>query len=249
MTNTVETGHAKNVTNFDKLILFIESMGQAYNPAKESLSMTSVKRLAQNAHMVITTVNVAEASHISAIDERVLAFNPLQSHITRIKNALKASASTSKIDESVETIFRKLQGRRHSVRLTEEELAKLEAEGKKVKQNSNYQLSYTTILENFDKLLTMLEAIPEYTPNEEDLKLDALHALQASLTSKQTTLEINKLQHEKECINRDVILYSSITGLVDIAADIKSYVKSVYGATSPLYKQISDIPFRNLAKK
>jgi hypothetical protein len=31
--------------------------------------------------------------------------------------------------------------------------------------------------------------------------------------------------------------------LVDTAFDVKKYIKSVYGATSPQYKQISSIPF------
>jgi len=39
------------------------------------------------------------------------------------------------------------------------------------------------------------------------------------------------------------LLYTEGSGLVDVALAAKLYVKSVFGATSPQYKQISNIPF------
>jgi hypothetical protein len=44
-------------------------------------------------------------------------------------------------------------------------------------------------------------------------------------------------------ISRNDILYKVNTGVVDVAADVKAYVKSIYGAISPQYKQISGIHF------
>jgi hypothetical protein len=47
---------------------------------------------------------------------------------------------------------------------------------------------------------------------------------------------------------RNSILYASVSGLVDVALDVKKYVKSVYGASSPQYKQVSKIEFKNRTK-
>jgi hypothetical protein len=44
-------------------------------------------------------------------------------------------------------------------------------------------------------------------------------------------------------INRNKILYLAVTGLYDIQLEVKKYVKSLFGATSPEYKQISGIKF------
>ena len=44
-------------------------------------------------------------------------------------------------------------------------------------------------------------------------------------------------------ILRNKTLYLAGTGLFDTAKDVKAYVKSVFGATSPEYKQISKIKF------
>ena len=44
-------------------------------------------------------------------------------------------------------------------------------------------------------------------------------------------------------ITRNDIMYKDTTGLCDIAIDVKSYIKSLYGASSPQYKQISSLKF------
>jgi hypothetical protein len=44
-------------------------------------------------------------------------------------------------------------------------------------------------------------------------------------------------------IARNVILYANETGLVDIAGEVKKYIKSVFGGTSPQYKQVSKLKF------
>ena len=44
-------------------------------------------------------------------------------------------------------------------------------------------------------------------------------------------------------ISRNKELYTPETGLVDLALEVKNYVKSVFGASSPEYKQISGIEF------
>ena len=46
-------------------------------------------------------------------------------------------------------------------------------------------------------------------------------------------------------ITRDNLLYSKDSGLVDVAMDVKNYVKSIFGATSPEYANVSDIEFTN----
>lgn len=44
---------------------------------------------------------------------------------------------------------------------------------------------------------------------------------------------------------RNEILYKENNGLVDVANAAKMYVKSVFGATSPQYKQVSTLKFTN----
>ena len=156
---------------------------------------------------------------------------------------MKASDTTVQVDDSAQTIVRKLQGRRASAKITDEEKKALEAEGKEVNQISATQLSYDSRLENLDKLIMLLESVPYYKPNEEDLKVESLKSLQTDLRAKNNDVVVASIQLSNARIARNELLYKPLTGLVDTAFDFKVYIKSVFGATSPQYKQISKLKF------
>ena len=45
MASTSETGHAKNIANFQDLISFCEGYGSTYNPTKEGLKIPQLQAL------------------------------------------------------------------------------------------------------------------------------------------------------------------------------------------------------------
>lgn len=246
MTSTSETGHAKNVANLETLITAITAYGRDYNPSKESIKLTALQTLLANSKASLNAVNVAHSAYSNAVAARESAFQPFSKLITRVNSALKASDTTEQVDESALTIVRKLQGRRASTKLTEEEIKALEAEGKEVNQISASQQSYDSKLENFDKLIMLLSSVPLYNPNEEDLKITSLTALYNEFKTRNTDVLTATIQLSNARISRNEILYKTATGLVDIAYDTKMYIKSVFGATSPYYKQISKLEFKTL---
>ena len=243
MSTISETGHAINVANLETLITSVTAFGASYDPSKTSLKIPALNGLLTAARGALNAVNIAQSAYSNAVDAREVAFDPFGKLITRVNNALKASDTTPQVDESAQTIFRKLQGKRASTKLSDEEKAAAEADGKEANQISVAQLSYDNKLENFDKLIMLLESTPLYAPNEEDLKVASLKALYTSLKTTNTEVLTTSIQLSNARINRNEILYKPITGLVDIASDTKTYLKSVFGATSPQYKQISKLKF------
>ncbi len=243
MASNSETGHNKIVANFESLNTAILTFGSDYNPSKSIITIEAIQNLLTSAKGSINELNDANAALTSAIDACEIAFEPLSRHITRIHNALKASASADHVDESVKTIIRKLQGRRAGAKITDEEKKALEADGKEVTQISVSQMSYDALLDNFDKLISLLTTIPEYNPNEVDLKIESLKTFKNNLSAKNAAVT-NATVH---AINlrgaRNKILYSPIIGVVPVASDIKAYIKSVWGVKSIQYKQISKLSF------
>lgn len=243
MANTSETGHANNVANFDALISSVIAFGTTYNPSKDSLKIPALQSLLANAKESANALNTAMSAYSVAVDARELAFEPTSKLFTKVSNALKASNSSSQVDESAQTIFRKLQGRRASAKLTDEEKKALEAEGKEVNQISASQMGYDSRVENLDKLIALLQSVPEYNPNEEELKIVSLQTLLASLKTKNSEVVTTYIQVSNARTVRNEVFYKPISGLTDIASDVKTYIKSVFGATSPQYKQISKLSF------
>ena len=243
MASTSETGHAKNVANFEKLIAETSAFGENFNPSKATLKLTALNTQLATAKAAIAAVNSAEPAYKNAVSARDAAFAPLGKLITRINNALKASDTTVQEDESALTLVRKLQGRRATAKKTEDEKKALAAEGKEVVEISSSQMSFDSRLDNFDKLIKLLSSIPAYAPNEADLKVEALTALYNDLKAKNMAVINAETPLSTARIARNEILYKQNSGIVDITVDVKNYVKSVFGATSPQYKLISNLKF------
>ena len=88
-----------------------------------------------------------------------------------------------------------------------------------------------------------MAAQPAYIPNEPELAVAGLTATLNTMRTTNTTAVNAYTPVSNARINRNTILYAESTGLVDLAGDVKSYVKSVFGATSPQYKQVSGLKF------
>ena len=243
MASTSETGHAKNVANFEKLIAETSAFGENFNPSKATLKLTALNTQLATAKAAIAAVNSAEPAYKNAVSARDAAFAPLGKLITRINNALKASDTTTQEDESALTLVRKLQGRRATAKKTEDEKKAAAAEGKEIVEISSSQMSFDSRLDNFDKLIKLLSSIPAYAPNEADLKVEALTALYNDLKAKNMAVINAETPLSTARIARNEVLYKQNTGIVDITVDVKNYVKSVFGATSPQYKLISNLKF------
>lgn len=243
MTNTSETGHAKNVTNLESLITSIIALETSYNPSRDSIKLPALQALLTASTESLNAVNIAQAAYSNAVAARKVAFEPFSKLITRVMNSLKASGASTQVVQSARTIVRKLQGRRASAKITEEEKKALEAEGKEVNQISASQMSFDNRIENFDRLIMLLSSIPLYNPNEAELKVEALKALHNQLKEKNSEVILPIVQLSNSRMTRNKILYSENTGLVDVALDSKTYIKSIFGATSPQYKQISKLRF------
>jgi hypothetical protein len=244
MSSNIETGHAKNVANFGTLISFCTGYGSTYNPSKPTLSVTSLGTLQTNSQRSLNLVHSAASVHKNAIAAREIAFATFGKFITRIMNALKASDSSPEIDTKAGSIVLKLQGKRASAKLTSEDKKALAAEGKGQKEISSSQLSFDSRIDNLDKLITLLSSVSAYSPNEEELKITSLKAYLADLKAKNNAVVEATTALSNTRISRNSILYKDISGLVDIALDVKSYVKSVYGASTPQFKQVSGLEFK-----
>ena len=244
MASTSETGHAKNAANFDDLISYVTGYGTDYNPSKAAIKLAALQSLSTKAKTAISEVHAAFSANINAKAAREVAFEPLKRLVTRVMSALKATDTTIQVDDNARTLVRKIRGTRAKPKKTEEEKTALAAEGKEVKEISVSQLSYDSRLDNFDKLVKLLASIDLYIPNEADLTVSALEALFSDLTAKNTAVIEATTHLSNSRISRDVIFYKADTGMVDSALAVKNYVKSLYGGTSPHYKQVSKLKFK-----
>ena len=101
MASTSETGHIKNIANFEDLIAYCQSYGPMYNPSNPLLTIAQLQATYTAAQSVINEFKTQKTSFDSAVNLRRNAFEDLKPLSTRIVNALIASgASKLTIDDA-----------------------------------------------------------------------------------------------------------------------------------------------------
>lgn len=239
MASTSEVGHAKNVANFYDLISFAQGYGATYNPSKNSLKLPQLNSLYTQANADLNGVVTKNTAYNNAVNDRIEAFEDLRSLSTRLVNALESTdASKEKVDDA-KGFNRKMQGQRASKK--EEPVDPNQPAPKTI---SSSQQSYDQMIQHFDGMISVLDSEPTYTPNETELKVTALQTKLQELkdTNDQVANAYTKVSNAR--IDRNKTLYNDDSGLVDTAGEVKKYVKSVFGATSPEFGQIKGITFK-----
>lgn len=242
MASTIETGHAKNVATFEDIISFCTGYGATYNPSKAALKLPALATLLAAAQAVLQTVKTSKTAHDNTTNLREIVFKVLKSLATKIINALAATDAAQQTVDDAKTINNKIQGKR-AKSIEVPDAAALAAGAEPVKTSSTSQQSFDKLIDHFAQLIALLTAEPKYLPNENELKVATLNTLLTDMKAKNTGVINAATAISNARIARDKTLYDPTTGMVDIALDVKQYVKSVFGATSPQYKQVSGLKF------
>jgi len=236
MSSTSEVGHAKNVANLQKLTEQV-SVYTLYNPPVASLAVANLQTLYTTAVAKLSEVEEKRNANKNAIALRQVAFENLKPTCTRILSLLEILGLPQGTIDQARTLNRTIQGGQKKPKATTEE------GGEPPKTISISRQSYTQQAENFGILLQLLATIPTYTPNEEDLKLTNLNTYKDSLVSTTQPVDQTEAELNVKLTERDQILYAEETGLYTIAQNVKKYVKTIYGATSPEFETVSAIKF------
>lgn len=243
MPSTSEKGHAKNVANLSKLIEVCKGLGSKYNPSKELLKIANLE-----AKLAECTANLQEhkdkdQAESVARNNRIAAFNNNKKLSTRLIAAIKTSEATEKTIEDALSINKKIQGER----ITAKPADTKPTEGTTTPTNnsiSTSQLSYTNIIDHYKKYHTLITSMgKDYSPNEEELKLVSLTTYINNLETLTKAVDTAETATKNAQIKRDKSFYADKTGIPDISAGVKEYIKSVFGSGSPEHKMVTKITF------
>ena len=236
MPSTSEVGHAKNVANLQKLTEQV-TVYTLYNPPVDNIKVANLQTLYTTASTKLNEVEEKRNANKNAITLRQSAFENLKSTCTKIINHLEILGLPQGTIDQAKSLNRLIQGGQKKSTTPPEE------EKKEPKTVSTSRQSYTQQADNFGILLQLLSTIPTYNPNEGDLKLTNLETYKNSLVSSTQAVDQTEAELNNKLIERDNILYADGTGLYSIVQNVKKYVKSLYGATSPEYANVSSIEF------
>lgn len=241
MASTSETGHAKNVANFQTLIEFIKGYGTAYNPSKQGIQLPALIALKESAETVLADTLSKNISYNSKVSERQLAFSDVEKLASKLVNALEATDASSGSISDAKMYRQKILGKPSTPSKTSADPNTPES-----KTISVSQQSYDQIIQHLSGLKTILETEPSYTPNETELQVASISAKIQDLQAKTTAVNIALAEISNSRINRNGILYTAENSIYETAADVKKYIKSVFGADSPQFAQVKGLQIKNV---
>ena len=245
MASTSETGHAKNIANFQDLISFCQGYGASYNPTKESLKIPQLLALYQLAQDKLNATKTQKTAFDTATNERRNTFDNLKPLATKIINAFAVSGADTLAIADAKTVNKKLQGASSKKATTEQTTPENTPTTNSI---STSQQSYDRLIDHFANLIQVVEQNTNYTPNETELQVATLQTKLTELQTKNTNLINAYTGYSNAMIDRNQTLYNPLTGLVQTSKEVKQYVKSVFGANSPQYKQVSGLEFKVIKK-
>jgi hypothetical protein len=236
-----ETGHAKNVASFEILTNAVTSFGSAYNPTNDELKLPNLIAILTGSKTSLASIQEVFSHWKDKTNQREVAFDSAEKLSTRAVNSFAVSGADALDVADAKSFVRKMQGKRAKAK------PEPKTAGEAIKTHSASQTSFDNKTEHFAQIVSILANNPKHKPNEEDLKTDSLTNTLNNLRTKNTAVINASVSLANQRINRNQILYNDVNGLVKIAQDVKTYVKSVFGPNSPQYKQISGLAFKKQA--
>ncbi|MFN8889292.1 MAG: hypothetical protein ACK5WF_17670 [Cyclobacteriaceae bacterium] len=247
MKKQTDSGYPVNFRNFKKLIDVIITFGAAYNPVKFSIKLENLKALFEKIKLSLKAVDKAARDMSAAQKMRQRVFYELEAFVTRIVGAVGSCDIMPGKVEKFESLVNKFRGNRATPEPSAPESPDAPEEPA-ARTNSTAQTSFDRKEDNFGELVTFLEGEPNYQTNEPDLTLEALQAMVSELEARNDAVSQTESAYSSALIASDKLFFALPDGLVPRTKAVKSYVQSAFKASSPEFKKVSGIPFRDQPK-
>lgn len=234
MSSKSETGHAVNVANFGLLIAEVTQMGTEYNPSNIAIQLEALNTTKTACDAVMAEVIDTTVPFKNAVNAREEGYEGMSKLATRVLNALMASDVTPEIVKDARGIVNKITGRR---------TVKIDPDDPQENTISTSQMGFDNRKANFELLVALVKGQAKYSPNESDLQVAQLEDYVAGLGPLNDAVDSTLAAIQAKRIERNETLYGPVDSMSDLATKVKFYVKSVVGASSPVYKKIAAIKF------
>ena len=254
-----DSGHAKNVTNFEKLYEVCTGLGDLYKPSNDLITLGGMATVYKISDTVIDEVQALITKEETATNNRYDFFSTQRKFATRVMGAITVAGASEKTLEDARGVLNKINGKRANpkkddISATKEEDAPKDENATQKENGSSAEHKYISVsqqsydfqVEHFTRLIEIPKSLEKYTPNEVDLSIPGLNTRLAQLKANNSAV----IKAERDIYNkraeRDKILYAPVIGLIYVAILAKAYIKSVFGVLSPEYKQVSGLEFKEI---
>lgn len=244
MSKQNESGHAKLVATLFQYTDFITSLGPAYNPSLAQINLVNFGTLCTTARAKLDAVKTAEEAWKAATNNREILFSTLGAFSTRILGALRATGASQQTVDDLNALVKKIQGRQGSAAPAKPKGDATTSDAPAPATRSTSQQSFDMRVDHYSKIVTMLQGVADYAPNENEISKVGLQGHYFQLSNANTLVNKAAIALRTARNERDDSLYAPDTGVVDLVKKSKAYILSVYGKASKTYLQAAAFKLR-----
>jgi hypothetical protein len=239
MSSQIESGIMTYVGHFRQLIDVCAGFGASYNPQAQSLTISALEVQLTGVQGAINLVDSLLPEYVAAESARHKTFTQMPEIALRVQATAIVLGLPDGIITRIKEVIRKIRGERAH------KLAPEPPEGDTQKHISVSQTSFNEQIEHFNQLIDLAISQPSYTPAESDIQEAALKSLLGEMRLTNDAVMAARTPLTTARHERDRLLFTPKTGMIDTALAVKEYVKAVFGYNSPQYREVNHISFRN----
>lgn len=240
MASTSETGHAKNIANLKLLNENNTGLAEKYKPSNKQYLVPNMVAMYDNCKQLQSAVNTQKGIFSPVENARTAGFKESRDRARRIRYAAKICGAGVAFYKDVNTIIKKILG---------EKIGKPKPTPDDPAGHSTSQTSYDNTVNHFDALATMLAGETKYAPNEPELSTAGTTTLTTELDGLNNSFKEKVVPYNNSLIARNKAMYTPETGMCAVAQGSKDYIRSVFGFSSPEFKAVTKIQFKDNSKR
>lgn len=242
----METGHTKNVANFETVIIILTALGSDYNPNQVLILLTALQAKLLEFKAALAVVDTKDAEYRVKTDEVQADFEGLEEYVVNVKRTAEVEINDEAFTADLQTVVNRFfpKGRRTGI---PDDPATPEDESRTPASTS--ERSRDKLIAHFADLIALLKTKESlYKTNDAAYTMPAIEARLASLTAKNNASKQALIAKASAEDARDNLLYDEETGILKLVKLIKTELARKPGKNSAAYQQINALKFRKPPK-
>ena len=231
--------YTKNAAAFGKLVGICAGYEGKYNPARQNLTISSIRNLEAEANAANMAVAVARQNWTKATGNRQAAIKSLADVVAKLRGEIIGSVTDPVSKKTLLSAVSKVSASRRAGNPDPPS----EAGGPVVAARGSFGKDYATRTAAFESLVHALAATPEFQPSAPVLNPKALQAKASEFKTLST--EVNKAFAELQEArgNRRKLFRKPVTGVMAIARSVRFAISSIFGRKSDEHNTVNAIQF------
>lgn len=236
----MESGHAKNVANFEQTIIILTALGAVYNPPQALITPAALQTKLTESKAALAAVDTLQAGKKIATDEVQAEFEDLYKFVVNVKRNAEVELNDAAFTADLQSLVNKFASAGRKTGLTDDPATPEDESRSPVSTSQRSRDNQIAHLADIVELLRLKNYKSVGTP---ELSIAAIETRIAALTDKNNASKTASINLGSGEDARDAVLYNDDDGIPKLVKLIKTQLAIKPGKQSAAYQQIAALEF------